>query len=129
MKKSPTGTMPPSRALQLIGTRLPIRAIPLLLLLAAVHPISANAQFFGTEDLQTAQGRANNQASQTTDKAIDKVPGSGAGGSTKSGLPAGGSPDTSAAGMMKMLGMMTGGGGVSASDSAAAINIYKNGSG
>jgi hypothetical protein len=120
MKKSPTGAMPPSRTL------LPIRALLLLLLLAAVRPISANAQFF--KDVlntvkQTAQGRANNKASQTTDKAIDKVPGSGAG--TSAGTPR----DTSAAGMMKMLGMMTGGGGVSASDSAAAINIYKNGSG
>jgi hypothetical protein len=87
---------------------------------------SLHAQFF--KDIlntvkNTAQGRANSKADQTTNKAIDKVPGSGA--TTRSATP----PDTSAAGMMKTLGLMTGGGGVSASDSAAAINSYMQGKG
>jgi hypothetical protein len=87
---------------------------------------SSQAQFF--KDVlntvkNTAQSRANNKADQTTNKAIDKVPGSGA--TTSSHTPT----DTSAAGMMKTLGLMTGGGGVSASDSDAAIGTYKQGKG
>ncbi|HEY4062066.1 MAG TPA: DUF4412 domain-containing protein [Puia sp.] len=97
----------------------------LLTVLLTAASSSSKAQFF--KDVlnsvkNTAQGRANNKADQTTNKAIDKVDGSG---TTKSGTP----PDTSAAGMMKNLGLMTGGGGVSASDSAAAIDTYMKGKG
>jgi len=109
-----------------------IRILPLMLFFVAAGCPSANAQFFKSvlnTVKQTAQGRANNKADQTTNKAIDKVPGSGA--TTSSGTPAnsGTPPDTSAAGMMKTLGLMTGGGGVSASDSAAAIDAYMKGTG
>jgi hypothetical protein len=103
-----------------------IRVIPLMLSFAAANTQSAHAQFF--KDVlntvkNTAQGRANNKADQTTNRAIDKVPGSGA--TTSSATK----PDTSAAGMMKTLGLMTGGGGVSAADSAAAIDSYMKGKG
>ncbi|HEY4110353.1 DUF4412 domain-containing protein [Puia sp.] len=103
-------------------------SIPLVLLLVigTTASSSTQAQFF--KDVlntvkNTAQGRANSKADQTTNKAIDKVPGSGA--TNSSHTP----PDTSAAGMMKALGMFAGGGGVSASDSAAAIDSYRNGKG
>jgi hypothetical protein len=103
----------------------PTRIVLLIVILTSASS-SLHAQFF--KDVlntvkQTAQGRANNKADQTTNKAIDKVPGSGA--TTSSGTK----PDTSAAGMMKTLGLMTGGGGVSASDSAAAIDSYMKGKG
>ena len=116
----------PAYAALLARFGLPIRVILLLLLLPVIRPASADAQFFKNvlnTVKNTAQGRANNKADQTTNKAIDQLPGSGA--TTPSGTPR----DTSAAGMMKTLGMMTGGGGVSASDSVAAIGIYQKGSG
>ena len=96
----------------------------LLLIAGCIPPNPVNAQFF--KDVlntikSTAQGRANNQASSTTNKAIDKTTGLGS-GSTKT-------PDTSAAGMMKALGIFTGGGGVSAADSATAIDHFKQGNG
>lgn len=120
MKKTSISVAMPGRAA--IFTRVAFLA----LLIASTGSLPVQAQFFKNvlnTVKSTAQGRANNKADQTTNKAIDKVDGSG--GTTSSGTP----PDTSAAGMMKTLGLMTGGGGVSASDSAAAINIYKNGSG
>ena len=96
----------------------------LLIIMGYLPPSPAKAQFF--KDVlntvkSTAQGRANNQASSTTNKAIDKSTGLGS-SNTKT-------PDTSAAGMMKALGLITGGGGVSAADSATAINSFKQGSG
>jgi hypothetical protein len=111
MKKSPIHSMSP--------------AWVIAMLLLAFNSQTAHAQFF--KDVlntvkQTAQGRANNQASSTTNKAIDKTTGLGTTGTTKT-------PDTSAAGMMKMLGVMTGGGGISAADSVTAIDSYKQGSG
>ena len=113
MKKSPT-----RNAL--------LRVLLLLQLFAVAGSPPANAQFF--KDVlnsvkQTAQGRANSKADQTTNKAIDKVDGTNK--KNGSGTPT----DTSAAGMMKMLGLVAGGGGVSASDSAAAIDSYTKASG
>ena len=84
------------------------------MLLLAFNTQTAHAQFF--KDVlntvkQTAQGRANGKASQATNTAIDKTTGIPTSGTTKT-------PDTSAAGMMKMLGVMTGGGGISAAGSS-----------
>jgi hypothetical protein len=114
----------------------PICSVLLTLILASVISVPAHAQFFKSlldNVKNTAQGRANNKASQTTNSALDKVDPST---QTKSGTPApgtpasgGGSVDTSSAGMMKMLGLMVGGGGVSAADSAAAIKTYRTASG
>jgi Domain of unknown function (DUF4412) len=103
-----------------IMKKLFLRAALLVMTFAFVNVNSLHAQFFKqvlNTVKQTAQGRANNKADQTTNKAIDKVDGSS---TTKSSTPT----DTSAAGMMKSLGLITGGGGVSASDSATAINSY-----
>ena len=87
---------------------------------------AAHAQFFKNivnTVKNTAQGRANSKADGTTNKAIDKV-------DPTTGKPGTGTPpDSSAAGMMKMLGVMTGGGGVSAADSAKAISAFKQGNG
>src|ERR1700748_3570668 len=94
----------------------------LLIIMGSLPPSPAKAQFF--KDVlntvkSTAQGRANNQASSTTNKAIDKSTGLGS-SNTKT-------PDTSAAGMMKALGLITGGGGVSAADSATATKRFTQG--
>ncbi len=90
----------------------------------------------------TSQNKANDKASQATDKAIDKVTtqksGSNVGdtAATKSVLgafakAAADNPnDTSAADVtMKALGLLTGGGGVSAADSAAAIKNFMSAKG
>ena len=107
----------------LIHSMSPAWVIAMLLL--AFNTQTAHAQFF--KDVlntvkQTAQGRANGKASQATNTAIDKTTGIPTSGTTKT-------PDTSAAGMMKMLGVMTGGGGISAADSVTAIDSYKQGGG
>jgi hypothetical protein len=107
---------------------------------------------------QTAQNRANSKASQTTNKVLDKVDsstsGTGNGSKRVSGTnsSSGQQPqdsaathsvlgafakaaaqnpnDTSSADLtMKALGLLAGGGGVSAQDSVAAINSFKNAEG
>lgn len=89
---------------------------------------------------QTAQNRADSKASQTTDKAIDKVlqPGgnttrstTGTTGTTGAGTTTATAPnDTSSAALtMKALGMLMGGGGVSKADSLAAIQLFKTAKG
>jgi Domain of unknown function (DUF4412) len=98
----------------------------------------------------TAQSRANNKASQTTNQALDKVDSSTqikSGKNSPSGAPADSSAtrgvlgafakaaaenpnDTSSADVaMKALGILAGNGGVSAQDSAKAIDLYKTSSG
>ena len=125
MKKSPIVVPSPARVIPAHAAKTPARVIAILLLLLLFASLpAAHAQFF--KDVlntvkQTAQGRANNQASSTTNKAIDKTTGIGSNNNK--------TPDTSAAGMMKMLGVFTGGGGVSAADSVTAINSFKQGSG
>ena len=104
-----------------------------LLLLAFTQPGFVQAQFFKNlvnTVKQTAQGRANNKADQTTNKSLDKVDTTSSslfGGSSRSGSKNPG--DTSAAGLMKMLGLAVGGGGVSAADSAAAFEAFKSANG
>jgi Domain of unknown function (DUF4412) len=121
MKMSPAITASPARA---IPARVAKALACVIAILLAVATAPAHAQFF--KDVlntvkNTAQGRANSKASSTTNTAIDKTTGIGSNNNK--------TPDTSAAGMMKMLGVMTGGGGVSAADSATAINSFKQGSG
>jgi hypothetical protein len=105
-----------------------------LLLLAFTHPGIVQAQFFKNlvnTVKQTAQGRANSKADQTTNKSLDKVDTTSSslfGGGSKSGPKNPG--DTSAANMtMKMLGLAVGGGGISAADSAAAFQSFQSASG
>jgi hypothetical protein len=105
-----------------------------LLFLAAGRPGVARAQFLKqlvNTVKQTAQGRANSKADQTTNKSLDKVDTSGnsfLGAFSKAGSTNPG--DTSAANMtMKALGIFTGGGGVSAADSAAAFETFRSASG
>jgi hypothetical protein len=104
-----------------------------LLLLAFTCPGIVQAQFFKNlvnTVKQTAQGRANNKADQTTNRSLDKVDTTSSslfGGGSKSGPKNPG--DTSAAGMMKALGLFAGGGGVSAADSAAAFESFRSASG
>jgi hypothetical protein len=105
-----------------------------LLLLAFGRPGTVQAQFFKNlvnTVKNTAQGRANSKADQTTNKSLDKVDTTGNslfGGGSKSGST---NPnDTSAANMtMKALGLFAGGGGVSAADSAAAFESFRTASG
>ena len=106
-----------------------------LLLLAFGRPGIVQAQFFKNlvnTVKQTAQGRANNKADQATNKSLDKVDTSGnsfLGAFSKSGS-SGNPSDTSAANMtMKALGLVVGGGGVSAADSAAAFEAFRSASG
>ena len=102
-------------------------------MLAFIQPGFVQAQFFKNlvnTVKQTAQGRANNKADQTTNKSLDKVDTTSSslfGGGSKSGPKSPG--DTSAAGMMKALGLFAGGGGVSAADSAAAFEAFKSANG
>ncbi len=105
-----------------------------LLLFAFARPGSVQAQFFKNlvnTVKQTAQGRANSKADQTTNKSLDKVDTTGSslfGGGSKSGAK--NPSDTSAANMtMKALGLVVGGGGVSAADSAAAFKSFQSASG
>ncbi|HMH24650.1 MAG TPA: DUF4412 domain-containing protein [Puia sp.] len=116
----------------------PSRAVLLMLLFAAINPVSLHAQFFKNllnTVKQTSQGRANDKASQATNKAIDKAdPTTKTGSGGSSSLSNSGGPsspgDTSAAGAtMKALGLFVGGGGVSAADSAAAIKNFMSSSG
>jgi hypothetical protein len=106
----------------------------LLLLLAIGRPGTVHAQFFKNlvnTVKNTAQGRANNKADQTTNKSLDKVDTTGSslfGGGSRSGST--NPSDTSAANMtMKALGIFAGGGGVSAADSAAAFESFRSASG
>ncbi len=106
----------------------------LLFMMAAFRPGIARAQFFKNlvnTVKQTAQGRANNKADQTTNRSLDKVDTTSSslfGGGGKSGSSNPG--DTSAANMtMKALGLFAGGGGVSAADSAAAFETFRSASG
>jgi hypothetical protein len=105
-----------------------------LLLLAFGRPGIVQAQFFKNlvnTVKQTAQGRANNKADQATNKSLDKVDTSGnsfLGAFSRSSSSNPG--DTSAANMtMKALGLVVGGGGVSAADSAAAFEAFRSASG
>ncbi len=87
----------------------------------------------------TAQNRADDKASQSTNKAIDQAEsqtGQGDSASTNKVLGAFAKAaqqnpnDTSSADLtMKALGILTGGGGVSPADSAAAIKSYANAKG
>jgi hypothetical protein len=136
---------------------IPGAALCLLMSLAQSGPLQA--QFF--KDIlntvkQTAQGRANSKASETTNKALDKVDSSTKGGKKNTvtgtnGTSAQQPPDTAATNSvlgafakaaaqnpndtsgadltMKALGLLTGGGGVSAQDSVTAINSFKTASG
>jgi hypothetical protein len=106
----------------------------LLLLLASGRPGTLQAQFFKNlvnTVKNTAQGRANSKADQTTNKSLDKVDTTGSslfGGGSKPGST--NPSDTSAANMtMKALGIFAGGGGVSAADSAAAFESFRSASG
>ncbi len=110
----------------------PIFTAILMLFFASAYSPSLHAQFLKQlidNVKQTAQGRANSKTSQTTNKAIDQVDPttqtkSGTGNSTA------GVGDTSSAAMaFKVLGLFTGVGGVSASDSAAAIKSFMTASG
>ena len=105
-----------------------------LLLLAFGRPATVQAQFFKNlvnTVKNTAQGRANSKADQTTNKSLDKVDTTSSslfGGGARSGSTNPG--DTSAANMtMKALGLFAGGGGVSAADSAAAFESFRSASG
>jgi hypothetical protein len=107
---------------------------PVLLLLAASRPVSTQAQFLKqllNNVKQTAQNRANGKADQATNKSLDKIDTSSnslLGAFAKAG--AANPKDTSAADLtMKALGIFTGGGGVSAADSAAAIQSFRTASG
>jgi len=136
---------------------IPGTALCLLMSLAQSGPLQA--QFF--KDIlntvkQTAQGRANSKASETTNKALDKVDSSTKGGKKNTATGTNGTstqqpPDTDATNSvlgafakaaaqnpndtsgadltMKALGLLTGGGGVSAEDSMKAINSFKTASG
>jgi Domain of unknown function (DUF4412) len=107
----------------------------LLFVMAAFRPVSSQAQLFKqllNTVKNTAQGRANNKADQTTNKSLDKVDttsNSFLGAFSKSGS-SGNPSDTSAANMtMKALGLFAGGGGVSAADSTAAFESFRSASG
>ncbi len=128
---------------------------PVLLpiLLVSAFPGIAHAQFFKqllNSVKNTAQNRANDKASQTTNQGLDKVDGAtqikstsgssgtstaGSAGATSPGVSTGSSSrssagDTSAANAtMKALGLWTAGGGVSAADSVAAIRSFMTASG
>jgi hypothetical protein len=119
-------------------------AVMLILLSAFLCPANGHAQFFKNilnTVKQTAQNRANDKTSTTTNRALDKVDssaqiksggsGSSAGATSQSGLASSGGAgsDNSSQQMMHSLGLMTGGGGVSAADSAAAIRNFMSGSG
>ena len=129
-------------------------AVPFLLIMV-VKTETARAQFF--KDIintvkQTAQSRANTKTTQTTNQALDKVdpstqtttksptanninsPQDSAATNSVLGAfakAAAQNPnDTSSADLtMKALGIMTGGGGISAQDSIIAINRFKTANG
>jgi Domain of unknown function (DUF4412) len=107
-------------------------------------PRNLHAQFFKNilnTVKQTAQNRANDKTSTTTNRALDKVDssmqiksggsGSTAGATSQSGLANSTSSTAANPGEQTMhaLGLMTGGGGVSAADSAAAISTFMTSSG
>jgi hypothetical protein len=112
-----------------------------IVLFACFYSTSLQAQFLKkimANVRQTAQGRANSKADQAADSALqEKGPGSpsdtaatnkvlGAFAKAAQQNP----NDTSAADVtMKALGILVGGGGVSAADSAAAIKNFMTGSG
>jgi hypothetical protein len=109
-------------------------ATSILLLLAATGPVPTQAQFFKqllNNVKQTVQNRANGKADQATNKSLDKVDTSsnsllGAFSKASAANP----KDTSAADLtMKALGIFTGGGGVSAADSATAIQSFRSATG
>jgi hypothetical protein len=118
------------------------------------YPNPLQAQFFKqllNDVKQTAQGRADSKANQTTNKALDKVdhatetkaktnspnttaPADTAATNSVLGAFAKAAQqnpnDTSSADLtMKALGLLAGGGGVSAADSTAAIQSFKTGKG
>ena len=143
--------------------KTPILAAMLFLLLGTACSLHSQAQFFKNllnTVKQTAQNRANDKTSQTTNSLLNKADSatqlkskSGGSGSTGTGLSGGGSTagdlgsnnrvlgsfakaaaqnpnDTSSSDLtMKALGIMSGGGGVSAADSAAAIKSFMTASG
>lgn len=89
----------------------------------------AQAQFFKKvldQVKQTTQNRANSKADATTNKAIDKV---GGGTSTGSGSGSGGSDSAAADQAINIMNKLVGGGGVSAADSAKAIQSYRTANG
>jgi hypothetical protein len=126
-----------------------ILPIALLLLAGLICCQPSQAQFFKNvlnSVKQTVQSKSNDKASTVTGQTFDKVTGapqsntntktgaaSGtpAAGGTTSGSPASGaaSGTVDSASMMRALGLMTGGGGVSAADSAAAIKSFMTASG
>jgi hypothetical protein len=103
--------------------------LPLLVLCA----IPGHSQFL--KDVlnhvkQTAQNRANDKASQNTNKSLDKVDSTFTGKGGSGGSVAGSTTDSSgSAAVMKGLGNFMGRGGVSAADSAKALAAYKNANG
>ena len=105
-----------------------------LVWLAAAQPVPTEAQFFKqllNTVKQTSQNRANGKADQATNKTIDKVDTSGNSLLGVFSRSAASNPgDTSAADLtMKALGIFVGGGGVSAADSAAALQSFKTANG
>ncbi len=133
--------------------KLPKAHSIIILLCLLISANSLHAQFLRkiiNDVKQTAQNRADDKANDATNKAIDKI---GSGTQKKSGNNSSNSSiidtaaiggvlgafakaaqdnpnDTSAADLtMKALGNLTGGGGVSAADSADAIKIYTTANG
>jgi hypothetical protein len=129
--------------------KTPILPIALLLLPGLICCQPSQAQFFKNvlnSVKQTVQSKSNDKASQVTSKSFDKVTGlpdsktkTGSTGTTgttgtppgsgKSGAAANPSDTSAGAATMKALGLFTGGGGVSAADSAAAIKSFRTASG
>ncbi len=118
----------------------------LLLLFAAICPAATHAQLFKqllNTVKNTASNRANDKAGQSTNQVLDKADGatqikskSGSTGGSGAGSAGGSSSGktglagvTDSASMMRALAQMTGGGGVSAADSAAAIKSFMTASG
>jgi hypothetical protein len=105
-----------------------------LLLLVFSRPGTVQAQFFKNlvnTVKQTAQNRANGKADQSTNKSLDKVDTSSnsfLGSFSKAGSGKPGDTSSAEAGM-KALGLFVGGGGVSAADSAAAIESFHSATG
>jgi Domain of unknown function (DUF4412) len=116
------------------ASRLAVVAALLLSMFAVLPPVTAHAQFLKNlvnNVKQTVQNRANGKADQATNKSLDKVDTSsnsllGSFAKASSSNP----KDTSAADLtMKALGIFAGGGGVSAADSASAIQSFRTASG
>ncbi|HEY4290395.1 MAG TPA: DUF4412 domain-containing protein [Puia sp.] len=100
--------------------KTPIPAFLLSLLLGMTCNFSARAQLFKNLANAVKNSGRNNSSKKTDNSSKDATS-----GSSDAATPA----DTSSAAFMKRLGLITGAGGVSASDSAAAINTFRNGSG